>query len=310
LRVVADLTRIQPVPAGFSPSITDLVHVARKAGKAGATASTIHYWRTQGLVSAPFRHGREWRYPLPALAEVDGIARWGRRQTIPEVLTFARYVEAGTVETAVALLACESVLDRFRDGAREAAELAAKGPEAVREEAARVARARGKNALLPRTVRVTAAEREAAHRYLYGEMLSMALDSDASLDGQQQFERLIGLRSGRGGESRDVSMFTVKPEDWRIEPERLAQAVRHATPDAADLARRIVELNFLWLPALMPLLINDDDAHLASFIDIARAAADQYRPELYAVIHASLLARRFNEMSLRAATCSGPGAAV
>lgn len=289
MRVIASPTVTPPVPSEFLPTIADLVAVARGGGRSDATARTIRGWRQRGYVSPPTRHGTAYRYPLAALGEVDSYVRWGRRKMVPELLTFARYVEAGTVEPGAALAACQRVLELVREGAADGAALAAKGPEAVRREAERAAKARGRNAILPRRVRMSLDDRQAAFSYMFSFALDMAMDDEER--GRFQLERIIGLRAGRAGDARDVSQITGPLEESQVDLDAFDHAVRDASPEAAELSRRFVEIVSLWLPALLPALAAEAGASDRPFLDIARAAAAETVPEIYVALFAWRLAR-------------------
>jgi hypothetical protein len=293
---VARPTVIETAPPGFSPTINDLVGVARGAGRADAKPRTIRYWRSLGLISPPVRYGREYRYPLAALAEVDGLARWGRRNTDHDLLRFARYIEAGTVDPHDALDACAAAFERFRHGAEEAASLAQEGEDTVRAEAEKAAKARGKGALLPRRVRMSGAERTTAFRHLFNEALDLNVDASERDVGQFQLERSIGLRSGRGGATRDVSDLMMPVEEWRVDPDAATDAIRTASPEAAELGRRAVETNCIWLPAVIPLFAAESRPHETPFLDVVETAFEELGPDIYVVLFVSRL-RRFNQRS-------------
>src|ERR1700680_4596724 len=91
-----------------------------------------------------------------------------------DLVRFARYIEAGTVEPADASQACVSILNRFRSGADEACELQRRGREAVREQAEAAARIRGRGPALPRRVRVPFDQRVAALVYLLKQFFDLS----------------------------------------------------------------------------------------------------------------------------------------
>jgi hypothetical protein len=128
---MSGLAGIPETPTAFLRTIEDLIKVARDAGRPDASARTIRGWRDRHRISEPSRHRRELRYPLAALAEVDGIVRWSARGKNAKRLTFARFIEAGTVKASVAVDACQSLLDDLNQGATEVATLTAAGEEAI-----------------------------------------------------------------------------------------------------------------------------------------------------------------------------------
>jgi hypothetical protein len=281
----------------FLPTIDDLVLVVRAGGREDATARTVRYWRSRDLISKPSRAGRCYRYPLAALGEVDGIARWGFSQAGVDLLRFARYIEAGTVELAAAREACISILNRFRPAAQEARELRAGGVEAVHEQARAAARSRGRTAVLPRRVRVPFDQRVAALTYVFDEAFDVADKPEEHAEGLRALQRILGMRTGRGGMDRDLSEITPAAEEWRIDLDALIAAVEAATDDAAQCAWRSVEMVCLWFPALLPTLGPYVGAQDVALFDIAKGFAGIIDPVFYAALFSSRLEHRFNKCS-------------
>lgn len=281
----------------FLPTIDDLVLVARAGGKRDATGRTIHYWRSRDLVSKPSRDANGYHYPLAALGEVDGVVRWGFSQTRADLIRFARYIEAGTVAPADARQACVSILNRFRGGVDEAYELQRRGREAVREQAEVAARIRGRGAVLPRRVRVPFDQRVAALVYVLNEFFDLSDKPEQHAEGLHYLQRIVGLRSGRGGRDRDLSEIMPPPEEWKINLDALIAAVKSATDDAAQSARKSVEMVCVWFPALLPALAPYVGAQDVALFDIAKEFAGIIDPVFYAVLFSSRLAHRFNKCS-------------
>jgi hypothetical protein len=283
-------TDILPVPPEFLPTIGDLVEVARARGLATATPRTIHGWRDRGVISSePTRYGTHYRYPLAAIGEVDCQVRWGRRRIAPELLTFARYIEAGTVSSDEALSACRRVLEGTQADAAGGA-LAEQKEVIAQQEGRRAARSRGANAMVPRAVRMSKDERDAAFTYLFAVVLGVE-DEVSADDGRFQLERLIGARSGYGGAERDLSELIPPAGEWRLDLDVLRAAVRDASPEAAELARRQVELFTLWYPALLPLLDDEIPAGEQPFLKIAEATFGRGGPDIYVPAFAWRLTR-------------------
>lgn len=68
--------------------------------------------------------------PLAALGEVYVLATWRRRRYGADVLTVARFVEAGTGDLEVVRAACLRVLEQLRLGANQAEALLTAEPRA------------------------------------------------------------------------------------------------------------------------------------------------------------------------------------
>jgi hypothetical protein len=271
---------IPPVPPEFLPTIDDLVGVARARGLATATPRTIHGWRDRGIISSePTRYGTQYRYPMAAIGEVDCQVRWGRRKMAPELLTFARYIEAGTVSSDEALIACRGVLEAIQADAASI-ELAGQKEVIAQEEGRRAARSRGANAMVPRAVRMSQDDRDAAFTYLFGILLGIE-DEVSADDGRFQLERLVGARSGHGGADRDLTELIPPAGEWRLDLDVLHAAVRDANLEAAELARRQVELFTLWYPALLPLLDGEITASEQPFLEVAEATFGRAAPDIY-----------------------------
>jgi hypothetical protein len=113
-------------------------------------------------------------------------------------------------------------------------------------------------------------DRVATFSFLFSLALSVGLDSDERQRGQFQLEPAFGLRAGQGGSTRDVSHLMGQVEQWRVDMGALRAAVRDAPPEAAELARRFVEIACLWLPALLPIFASALAAEEKPFLDIAQ----------------------------------------
>jgi hypothetical protein len=240
----------------LGPTIDDLVEIARQGGEAGATRRTIRYWRSQGFVLSPGRVGRDWRYPLAALGQVDTVARWRQQNVETDLLRFTLYIETATIAAAGGLALARALLLPWEAGIeRASAELRA-DPEALRREAGTAARMRGR-APLPHRVRgVSLDERTLAMMYALAQMFSVPISPEETVQGAHQLERVLGLRSGRGGAERDLSDIALKPE-------------------RAEFARRGVEYAVAWLPAMVPTFTHVFGPALVPFLDVIDERAEK-----------------------------------
>lgn len=71
----------------------------------------------------------------------------------------------------------------------------------------------------------------------------------------------------------------------------LYRAVRDASPEAAELARRQVELLTLWFPALLPTLTGEVTAAEQPFLEVADAMFGRVVPDSYVATFAWRLSR-------------------
>ena len=105
-------------------------------------------------------------------------------------------------------------------------------------------------------------------------------------------ERALGLRSGRGGASRETPLALTEKDLAAIAPEAMYEAVHAATPTRARIARNLVELLCLWFPALVPSLLMTTNMTERKFLQVIRAAGDNLDPEAYLATFSGLLARQ------------------
>ncbi len=281
----------------FTPTTADLIQIARTSGRPGASLSTIRHWRNQGLVSPPFRHEGVWRYPLAAVGEVDLLARYGRRELGDDLLEFARYVETSVGDLASVKDLCVRLLTTFRPGAAEAAALAAQGPEAIHATAAEMARQRGTNAFFPREVRMGLQQRVDAHEYMLSKLLGVEVQAELQSNGPAQMARGLGLHSGHGGPGVDISEVLPDVGQWQLDLETLIEAVRDTTRELAELARRSVAVQHLWMPAMFSALWEDAGPRDVALLRVAQTIAGQQSPKMYPLGYAAAVVRKQSTLS-------------
>jgi DNA-binding transcriptional MerR regulator len=270
----------------FGPTIDDLVEAARAASQLGASRRTIRYWVSRRLVSAPARTGRSWRYPLRTFGEVEAVTRWrGRNATLDEI-RFAVYIETGGGSPEGAIAYARQFLEAWEQSISAAAADAQANPEVIEEEAAKAARMRSR-APLPHRVRgVSLDERELAIAVVMSEMLGTPQDPETSEAGVFQLERIVGLRSGRGGADRDLGDVGFAPRQLAQDPAELRAALDRATPERIEFARRGVDFAVVWMPALRATLASEFGPAGAPMIDIIADWAEKLTVHVYALMFA------------------------
>jgi DNA-binding transcriptional MerR regulator len=273
----------------FGPTVDELVEIARAAGQPGASRRTIHHWVSRKLVSSPVRSGRGWRYPLRSIGEVDAVARWRQRGATLDETGFAVFIETGGGSPQEAVGFARAFLKAWERSISAAAVDARAGPGLLEKEAATAARMRGR-APLPHRVRgVSLDERALAITVVMSEMLGMPRDPDTAAHGLFQLERILGLRSGRGGADRDLSDVGMKPGELSHDPAELRAALDRATPERIEFARRGVDFALVWMPALSATLAAKFGAAYAPLVDIAAEWAEKLTPHLYALMFATFI---------------------
>jgi DNA-binding transcriptional MerR regulator len=270
----------------FGPTVDDLVEVARAAGKSEASRRTIRHWVSEGLVSRPARHGRQWRYPIRAIGEVDAVTRWRERGATLEETRFVVFIETGGGNAEAAVRIAREFLEAWEQSIAAAAADAQANPAVLQQEAAKAARMRSRSPLPHRVRGVSFDERELAIAFVMGEMLGLPRDPDIAAEGLFHLERIFGMRSGRGGADRDVSEVSVKPGDLAPNPTDLRRALERATPERIEFARRGVDAALIWMPALRATLASEFGAAAAPVVDIAVEWTDKMTPHVYALMFA------------------------
>jgi len=270
----------------LGPTIDDLVEAARVAGQPEASRRTIRYWVSRGIVSPPARTGREWRYPLRSLGEVEAVTRWRLRGATLEETRFAVFIETGSGSPDAAVELTREFLKAWEQSiATTAAEVQA-NPELLEEEAAKAARMRAR-APLPHRVRgVSMDERALAIAVVMGEMLGAPRDPETAEAGVFQLERILGLRSGRGGADRDLGDVGFAPRELAQEPAELLAALDRATQERIEFARRGVDFAVVWMPALRATLASELGLTAAPMIDIIAEWAEKLTAHVYALLFA------------------------
>jgi hypothetical protein len=272
------------------PDIDDLVAIARTAGRVRTTRRTIRYWVGRDLVDGPVRLGRDPRYPLRTIGQVDTLARLPIRTHGIDRVRFALFIETDSVPVEDAIGIAAARIDAMRASVSASREQAARDPELLRAEVKRAARLRVGNSVLPREVRMSLDEREQALAQLVGLALGVQLVGVPS--GMSAIERALGLRSGRGGASRETPLALTEKDLAAIDPEAMYEAVRAATPTRARIARNVVELLCVWFPALVPSLLMTPSTAEPKFLEVVRAAGDALDPDVYVATFTGLLARQ------------------
>jgi len=205
------------------------------------------------------------------------------------MVCFALFIETNSGSPAGALRTVAEYLDLQRKNMAEAREAAVRDPELLHAEIKRAARMRADNSVLPREVRVPLAERDQAIAQMVQAGLGVPLDGVPA--GFGAVERVLGLRSGRGGKTRDPRLaFTEKDIDV-FDPNALHEAAQIATSRHARIARNCTELLCVWFPALTPSLMMTSKTADSKFLQVVQSASDGLNPEMYLATFAGLLAK-------------------
>lgn len=274
----------------LGPTIDELVRIAREAGKPQASRRTIRHWISRGLVSRPARSGRHWLYPNRAIGEVDAVTRWRKQGATIDQARFAAFIETGGGSWRAAVAFASQFLDAWEQAVEAAAEGVGADPAVLEGEAAKAARMRGRGPLPHRVRGVSLDQRTLAITFVISEMLGAApRDPDTAAAGLFHLERILGLRSGRGGADRDLTGITVEPAELAADPAELRRGIGRASSERIEFARRGVDFAVVWLPALRATLAAQLGAASAPVIDIIAEWAEKLTPDVYALLFATFV---------------------
>lgn len=280
---------MEGVATELGPTIDELVEIARAAGETNASRRTIRHWVSKRDVSRPARSGRDWLYPNVSIGQVETVARLRSGDVEPALIRFALFIETSTVPVEEALSIVRDVLTLWGEVLESEGARLREDPNALADEAAKAARMRGQ-APLPHRVRGVSIEaRTLAMTVAIGRLFSVPVSPEEAEEGLHHFERILGLRSGRGGADRDLEDTTLKPGDWPDDPVALRAAVDSATPERIEFACRGVEFAVAWLPAMRGVLATWFGPSFTPLADILAEWAEKLTPDICALLFAMFL---------------------
>lgn len=275
---------MEGVGGELGPAIDELVEIARVAGERNANRRTIRHWVSKGDVFRPGRVGREWRYPNVALGQVETVARFRKRGVEPALVRFGLFIETATVPSGEAVSLVQDFLAQWHDALEVEGARLRDDPDALQNEAAKAARMRGQ-APLPHRVRGVSFEaRTLAMTAAIGHLFSVPVGPEQADEGLHHLERILGMRSGRGGVDRDLDDIALKPGDLPNDPAALRTALDKATPERVEFARRGLEFAVAWMPAMRGTLTSMLGASFTPLADIIGDWAERLTPDVYMLL--------------------------
>lgn len=228
---------------------------------------------------------------------MDTVARWRRRRATREQIRLALFIETATIAPRDAVKVARGFLERWVEAvAREGSRLR-EDPDALHQEAAKAARMRGRAPLPHRLRGVSLEERTLAMTLALAQMFSVPIEPERADAGLHQLERIVGMRSGRGGAARDLDDVSVKPGDWPDDPAVLRAALENATPERVEFARRGVEFAVVWMPAMGATFASAFGTPFAPLADILAEWAEKLTPDVYALMFALFVRNGFERVS-------------
>lgn len=272
----------------------ELIALAADHGEA-ITPRSLELWRYRGLLPRPVRRdgGRAvWLYPPGTDRQLLRLLHWRTRVRDLELIRVTLWVEGFPIDLEGVRGALSAAFDAW------AAAIARERPagdgadltSAVDALARKMAAMRGR-AVVQRVVRMKAAERTRAYGYMLALMFGLEEEIERRKDDALLLERMVGLRSGRGG-----GLATVMPtgiDEQRLvrlpPPSEVKRVIVTASDDEYEFVRRMVQMMVIWTPLLLPLLLSEYGANADGFVTLVRGMFDELRPSFYPLLVGALL---------------------
>jgi hypothetical protein len=284
----------------------ELIAAAKRHGN-DVSSRTLELWRYRGLLPRGEREpqGRAaWRYPPIAEIQLLRLLRWRKRSRSHDLIRIALWVEGFDVAPdAVRTSIATFTRALWRDIQREV-ESVARSSEALEALARKLATSRGKLAI-PRVVRMTTEERTRACAVMLAYVFNLQDEIARRSDDLVLLQRMLGLRSGRGG---GLAAALAIPEEPPLvpslrSPAEIEQILAGASDEELEFVRRFAHMLVVWMPLLVPVLADSYGAKGRPMVEIAERLYEDPRPEYHAFLVAVLLiavhARGHNPEALR-----------
>jgi hypothetical protein len=223
------------------------------------SARSLELWRYRGLLPRGEQPtGRAaWVYPSVSGGQLLRLLHWRGKTRSLDLILIALWIEGFQIDIANARVSLRAFIDSWEQEMTRELDGAGDVSSAIEALARKFAGKRGK-AALPRIVRMTSDERIRACAYA----LAFAFNDEEEIARRRAdaalFERMLGLRSGRGG-----GLATAIPLDedtLRLAglrpPGELRAMLDSATDDEFEFVRRLLHAIVVWLPLLIPQFIQ------------------------------------------------------
>lgn len=261
--------------------VPGLLTVAAESGEQ-ITSRSLELWRYRGLLPRGQRDpaGRAgWRYPPVAVEQLRRLLYWRKRARSHDLIRIALWVEGFEIDVDAVRHSLAEVSGSFwRSVMRE---LDGKDPaEALERLAQRLASKRGRGGI-PRVVRMSAVERTRACAAALAYGLNIESEIAKRKDDMVLFHRMLGLRSGHdGGLVGAMALDDVQALIPIIpSPAQLEAILEHAPPEELELARRITRMLVIWVPVVLPGLLESYGAKGLAMTTMADKMFKDIRPE-------------------------------
>jgi DNA-binding transcriptional MerR regulator len=258
------------------------------------TARQLELWRYRGLLPRPVRQsgGRgRWVYPARTIEQLHRLLYWRERAGTLDLIRIGLWIDGFPIALEGVRRALASFVDEWASMLVRERPSEKDDPTATIDAfARRLAGMRGR-ALVPRVVRMTVDERTRAYAYMLAVMFDLQGEVERRSGDAWLVERMLGLRSGRGGGlAAAIALESVSERLARLpQPDEVSGVIADVTDDEFEFVRRLVQVMTVWTPLLLPLLLDDVGAKAEPFATLARSFFADTPPGFYPFIVVTLL---------------------
>lgn len=265
------------------------------AAAEGFTVSprSLELWRYRGLLPRPRRAmGTKgaWLYARQTEAQLLRLLRWREQTRRLDVILIGLWVDGFDIRSDDALAAMVRIVDSFSREMLGELGGAEDKSAALERLAHKLASKRGRGGL-PRVVRMPASERTRAVAFMLAHLLDLEEEIANRAGDRVLLERMFGLRSGHAGGF--AAMLGTDQDPMRIPrlPSRakLQEMLRAASEEEVELVRRVAHVLVVWIPLLLPSLVDEYGAKAARFQDFMSALGTDPGPDLHAFAAITIL---------------------
>jgi hypothetical protein len=269
-----------------------LIELAAEQGYTVSTRS-LELWRYRRLLPRGEQPvGRAaWVYPPVSESQLLRLLHWRGKTRSLDLVLIALWVEGFQIDIVDTRNSLRAFVDAWEQEIARELDGAGDVSSAIEVLARKFAGKRGKGAL-PRIVRMTSDERIRACAYA----LAFAFNDEAEIARRKGdavlFERMLGLRSGRGGGL--ASAIPIDEDSLRLAglrpPGELRAMLDSATDDEFEFVRRLLHALVVWLPLLIPQFVQHFGEKARPVGDLMRRLFTDLPAEHYAFATIGMLA--------------------
>ena len=273
---------------------TGALQLVAKASGASVTERQLELWRYRGLLPRPVRRpggGGRWVYPPGAPEQLRRLLYWRERAGNLDLVRIGLWIEGFPVAREGVRRALGSFVDGWATALARERGSETDAPAATIDVLARKLAGMRSRAPVPHVVRMTLEERRRGYGFMLAVMFNVETEIERRSGDAWLVERMIGLRSGRGGGL--AAAFALESVSERLarlpSPDKAVGVISDATEDEFEFVRRLVQVMIVWGPLLLPLVLDGEGAKAEPFATLARDFFADTPPRFYPFVVVALL---------------------